>query len=333
MKIIEILPELDLGGVERHVIDLSRELSRRGHEVLVISYGGRMLRQLAPDVEHRALPVHKKNPFTMLRCAEQISKWVRDEGWQVLHAHSRVPAWIAERAVARHRALFIVTAHVCFHNRSRWIYRPYRCAKTVVCVSEAVREAMKECFYDNTQVILNGLQRPLTSWCRPESEAVKFLYVGRLSESKGLHEALRALPQGGNWSLDVLGDGPMRAELEALTDSLKLGSRITFHGYAEYEVCDNYMSKASCLILPSRVEGMPLTLARAVQIGLPVIASDIRSIADMCATPELLIPAGDIAAWSKAVRGFIDGALALPQWKEIPSLEAQVDAVEQIYFG
>ena len=63
MKIIEILPELDIGGVERHVIDLTKELALRGHDVLVISAGGKMQCQLSEKIAHLDMPVHKKIPL------------------------------------------------------------------------------------------------------------------------------------------------------------------------------------------------------------------------------------------------------------------------------
>ncbi|MDD4704948.1 MAG: glycosyltransferase, partial [Synergistaceae bacterium] len=90
MKIIQVLPELDIGGVERHVIDLSNELAERGHDVMVISNGGQMQGQLSGKVTHRKLPVHKKNPITAMGCSVKISSWIRKEGWQLIHAHSRV---------------------------------------------------------------------------------------------------------------------------------------------------------------------------------------------------------------------------------------------------
>ena len=87
MKIIELLPELDIGGVERHVIDLTSELALRGHELLVISAGGKMAHQLSPQVRQLTLPVHRKNPITGWLCACRIASLAKAEGWQLLHAH------------------------------------------------------------------------------------------------------------------------------------------------------------------------------------------------------------------------------------------------------
>ena len=120
MQIIEILPELDIGGVERHVIDLSNELAARGHDVIVISAGGKMQSQLASTVRHINMQVHKKNPFTIWRCSKTISTFALKENVQILHAHSRVPAWIARWAAKNASIPYVVTAHVDFGNKSPW---------------------------------------------------------------------------------------------------------------------------------------------------------------------------------------------------------------------
>lgn len=333
MRIIEILPELDIGGVEKHVIDLSNGLSLRGDDVLVVSAGGKMRGQLAPAVEHRTLPVHKKNALSVLACAKKVSDWVKTEGWQLIHAHSRVPAWVADLAASRNKIPFIVTAHSDFSNKKRWVYRPYCRAQRVICVSNAVREGMKTCFYENTEVILNGLSAPRSAWKKPAGEETSFLFVGRLSEVKGLQDVLQALPESGDWSLDVIGDGPMCEELRKLAASRRFKQRVTFHGYAEPGICDEYMAKSSCFLFPSHQEGMPLTLLRAVQIGIPVLASDIGPVAELCLTPESLIPVRGAAEWGEALRRFIGGSFITPRWKRIPTLEEQLDAVENIYRG
>ena len=331
MKIIEILPELDIGGVERHVIDLSSELAERGHKILVVSAGGKMQCQLSPKVEHRTLSVQKKNPFAGYLCARKIAGWVKSEGWQILHAHSRVPAWIAEWASHMAGVPYIVTAHVVFGNKSPWIYRPYRDAARVICVSKAVQDGMKDCFYDNTQVIVNGLDEPKYKWSRPKEPPVKFLFVGRLSPVKGLQDALKAMPKDLDWTLDVLGDGPMRKELEDLSASLGLSAKVKFHGYSDQ--ADKYMAESSCLLFPSYTEGMPLTLARAVQIGIPVIASNIPPVAEMAGSEEGLFTPGDLQKMSLMIKEFIENgksSVTIPL-KNIPTLKQMTDEDVRIY--
>lgn len=332
MKIAEILPELDIGGVERHVIDLSGELSRRGHDITVISAGGKMACQLSGAVRHIEMPVHRKNPAVAFACAGKIADIVRNDGIQLLHAHSRVPAWIAMIASRKAGVPYIVTAHVDFGNKSRWIYAPYRSAACVICVSAAVREAMKDCFYENTRVVLNGLDEPKLFWS-PENlrGPVKFLFVGRLSPVKGLQDVLAALPAEGEWSLDVVGDGPMRAELENITSQRGLSSKVKFHGYSDR--ADEFMVRASCLLFPSYTEGMPLTLARAVQIGIPAIASDIGPVAEMACSHEHLLPPGDVDAWRGAIADFIltrSAKLKIPA-ENVPTLGKMTDEDERIY--
>ena len=331
MKVIEILPELDIGGVERHVIDLTAELADRGHEILVVSAGGKMQRQLSSAVEHRTLPVQKKNPFIGWLCSRRIADWVKNEGWQLIHAHSRVPAWIASWAAARSGVPYVVTAHVDFGNKSPWIYAPYRKAARTICVSAAVQQAMKGCFSENTQVILNGLDEPKLKWTKPSGNIVKFLFVGRLSPVKGLQDALRALPKEAAWTLDVLGDGPTRKELEAETAELGLTERVRFHGFSEE--ADRFMAESSCLLFPSYTEGMPLTLARAVQIGIPVLASNIQPVAEMLGGTAGLLTPGDIPAWSAAIKVFISTRQAPCLFPEgsVPTLKSMADAVEKIY--
>ena len=332
MNIIEILPELDIGGVERHVIDLSNELAARGHDVTVISAGGKMQSQLSAAVRHIDMPVHEKNPFTIWACSRKIAALARRKGAQLIHAHSRVPAWIARWAAKGAGVPYVVTAHVVFGNKSPWIYAPYRDAARVICVSNAVREGMKDCFYANTQVVLNGLDEPKIHWREENLEGpVKFLFVGRLSPVKGLHDALRAMPEDMEWTLDVLGDGPMRAELEEISKERGFTERVTFHGYSDK--ADEFMARSSCLLFPSYTEGMPLTLARAVQIGIPVIASDIPPVSEMAGGSADLLPPGDLPAWREAIAGFIKtrrAELNIPL-SSVPTLEKMVDADELIY--
>jgi len=330
MKIVHILPELQIGGVERHVIDLANQQVRTGHEVAVVSAGGQMESQLDGRVQKFHLPVQKKNPITGYVCARSIARFVRENQYDLIHAHSRVPAWIAMWASSISGRPYVVTAHVDFGTKTRWIYTPYRHAHRVICVSEAVRSGMKDCFYANTTVILNGLKRPKLRWDSSSAGAGKLLFVGRLSSVKGLQDVLRVLKREGKWTLDVVGDGPQRSEWETLCRERGISDRVTFHGYSE-EV-ERFMAASSCLLFPSYTEGMPLTLAQAVLVGIPVLASDITPVAELKGDREGLIPPGDENAWSNALNDYLTtGNASVFSADRVPTLERMTDEVIGVY--
>ena len=332
MKIIHILPELEEGGVERHVLWLTEELSSRGHEVAVMSSGGKMVSRLAPGVKHLALPVDVKNPLTAFFCARRIAYLAAREKVQLLHAHSRVPAWIARWAGGMAKIPYVVTAHVVFGNKTPWIYSPYRKAGKVICVSSAVEEGMTACFSGNTKVILNGMPETDFLWKGPADGITRFLFIGRLSPVKGIQDIVEILPllQGG-WTLDVVGDGPLFDTLSARIKELGLNERVFLHGFRDDT--DRWLSECSCLLFPSYTEGMPLTLARAVQMGVPVLASSIPPVVEMAEAEEGLLPPGDKGLWRGALQSVLEGNIDYPRFssEKIPTVKKMTDEVESVY--
>ena len=112
MNILQILPKLDVGGVETGTIDLAKELINRGHKVIVVSGGGKLVKNLRDiSVKHIELPVHKKSPFTVIKCIKNLEEIIRIERIDVVHSRSRVPNIIAFFAARRAGAKFITTAH------------------------------------------------------------------------------------------------------------------------------------------------------------------------------------------------------------------------------
>src|SRR3990167_5920697 len=96
MNVLQILPELKSGGVERGTVDLAKYLIRQGHQAVVVSAGGPLSQELASaGVTHYTLPVHKKSPFSVLYSVRALAKIVRLEKPDLLHARSRVQALIA----------------------------------------------------------------------------------------------------------------------------------------------------------------------------------------------------------------------------------------------
>ncbi|MBZ0167393.1 MAG: glycosyltransferase, partial [Candidatus Omnitrophica bacterium] len=93
MRILQILPELNVGGVETGTVDFANYLVENGHKSVVISNGGALVEKLAAQGStHYTLPVHKKSLIAVYRMIAQVRAVILKEKIQIVHARSRVPA-------------------------------------------------------------------------------------------------------------------------------------------------------------------------------------------------------------------------------------------------
>jgi len=94
LSVTQLLPAMHGGGVERGTLEVARELVRRGHRSVVISAGGRLVPELLNvGGEHLAWPLGVKSPLT-LRWIWPLRRWLAEQRIDILHARSRLPAWI-----------------------------------------------------------------------------------------------------------------------------------------------------------------------------------------------------------------------------------------------
>ena len=306
MRILQILPGFEEGGVERHVLWLSNELARRGHEITVLSSGGKLEASLK-NVEHWVLPVQRKNLFTGIYCAIRIALRAKKENWQIFHSHSRVPSWIAWWASLMTGIPWIVSCHAKYsHNIG---LKPYNKANVAICVSKSVKEHLSSFLPMRNYVIYNGLLPAPFLWEGQDNDAspARLLFIGRLTEIKGIHDIVEILPKlKGCWRMDILGDGPLLDHLKDRVARLDLEERVKFHGFRDDT--DQWLKKCSCLLFPSYQEGMPLTLMRAIQMGVPIIASDISAVRELTDSPETLVTPGNLVDWTRALEDFLQNA-------------------------
>lgn len=143
-------------------------------------------------------------------------------------------------------------------------------------------------------------------------EPLRLLFVGRLEEEKGVGRCIAALQaivsDGINAGLDVVGDGPERAEFERRANELELGSRVRFHGWLPRSVLGELYACAHHVVLPSTSsEGWPKVLSEGMAYGAVPITSTVSSI------PQLLerfrtgkvLPATDVGAIAGAIVGYL----------------------------
>jgi glycosyltransferase involved in cell wall biosynthesis len=140
------------------------------------------------------------------------------------------------------------------------------------------------------------------------------LFVGRLSQAKNVHVIIRALADlrrsGDEFQLRIVGDGPMREELEALVRTLNLGAQVVFEGAVPQGRVLDYYEQAHILVLASQTEGWPKAIAEAMAFGLVCIGSDRGLVPQMLGEGRgLLVQPGDVSGLARALHSIAMGPL------------------------
>lgn len=261
MKVVQILPELNGGGVERGTLEVGRYLVEKGHQSIVISNGGRMVEELEQGgSRHITLPVHRKR-LGSLRQVRVLRQLLVEEKPDILHLRSRLPAWLAWLAWRKmdpaSRPRLVTTVHG-FYSVNRYS-AIMTFGERVICVSESVREYVRKNYPkvdpESLTVIHRGVDpeqypygyQPSEAWKEefyqkfPESEG-KFLVLmpGRLTRWKGQLDFLEVLSQLKSKGIPahglIVGDPhPKKREfLEEIKGAIKergLGERVSLVGH------------------------------------------------------------------------------------------------------
>jgi glycosyltransferase involved in cell wall biosynthesis len=349
-----------LGGLERVVKRLAQRLGRR-HDVRVVTTSlgagsaGRRAREGAVAVRrHRAVELAHTAiapglPLSLLRAPRGA----------VLHlhcAHALLPELVALVARLR-RQRFLLHFHLDVDASGRLgvllpLYKTHvfgrvlRAAAGVVVLTETQATFVRETYRvpaERVFVVPNGVGDeyflPVRGTAPAAGDApLRLLFVGRLSPQKNVARLLDALSRvHGDVRLRVVGDGELRAELEATVDRLGLRERVEFSGGLHGADLVRAYAEADAFVLPSDKEGMPLVALEAMAAGLPVLAtrvpgnSELLGGVGLLADPEpaALAAAVDALAADPGLRSRLarQSAEAAPAY----SWEAVARRVEAVY--
>ncbi len=198
MKVLQLLPALELGGTERGVVDLARAMKKEGHETVVISSGGALVAELQKmGIPHYGLPVHQKSLFGLL-LVDEIVKIIQRERIEIVHARSRVPAWLGWLASRRTGVPFLTTCHGNYKVHPLSYVMGW--GKRVIVASHAIGRRMIDEFGvapDRIRLIPRGVdlsQFPFTpERVKQKKDPLRVLLMGRFSPNKGQVEFLKAV--------------------------------------------------------------------------------------------------------------------------------------------
>jgi len=333
LTVVQILPALNNGGVERSTLEIAAALTAEGHRSLVISAGGRWVDALiAAGSEHIRLDIGAKSPRTLLR-VPALRRVLRDLNADIVHVRSRLPAWITHFALRglRPRPHLVSTVHGL--NSPGWYSAILTRAERVICVSETVRRYVQQHYPDVPseclRVIPRGIDpndfprgfRASREWRNaflrehPALEGGPILTLpGRGTRLKGHAEALHLLAalhqQGCAARLLILGVREAGREhyvdeLQRLATALGVADQLVMTT-PRSDVQAIYSLSHVVLQLSSKPEAFGRTVIEALQLGVPVLGFAHGGVGELLRElyPVGCVPLGDRAA-------LLDAALAL----------------------
>ncbi len=330
LHIVHGLQSLDVGGLERIVLDLTRVGRRRGHRVSVVCL--ERPGTLAPQVEAEGATVLSldkppgRTPWLSDRAATLLSDLTPD----IVHTHTIGALWYLGSAVRKVCPIPVLhTEHIDNVGKatSRWAklktrvlwHRAGQYADRFCCVSDDVgRSATKWWTVPRSKVetVLNGIDTDRYADLSTRAEVRNQFgiaasdrvvgTVGRLNEVKNqnlLLQAVAALDSShGDLHILLVGDGPERSSLERRASDLGLGSRTHFAGYQRNP--ERYLPAMDVFAMTSRIEGLPLALLEAWAARLPIVSSAVGGVPKVVVDGEsgILFPNGDEVALATALR-------------------------------
>lgn len=360
LTVIQTLPALESGGVERGTVEVALELARRGHRAIVVSAGGRLVGKLeAAGVEHVCLAIGRKSPLT-LRLVGPLRRLMLERRADILHTRSRLPGWIsymAWRSLPRGaRTHFVTTVHGPYTPNfySAVMTRGER----IIAISEFIREYILRHYRvepARVRVIPRGVSpaefphgfRPSAEWLARWQgehpgigERLLLTLPARITRWKGQEDFLELLRLLRERRLDVHGvlvgpaerrREPFLRELQRRSAAFGLEDRVTFTGHRD-DIREIMSISAAVLSLAREPEAFGRTALEALSLGVPVVAYDHGGAGEILGRvfPGGLVAPGDVRAAAERVAGFCAARPTVPA--EIPfTLQRMLDETLALY--
>jgi glycosyltransferase involved in cell wall biosynthesis len=328
LTVLQVLPALNGGGVERGTLEVAAALAQRGHRSLVISAGGRHVPRLeAAGSRHITWPIGAKSPLT-LRWVRRLQRLLLEEKVTILHARSRLPAWVgwlAWRGLPPEcRPHFLTTVHGLYsvNSYSAVMTRGER----IVAVSDTARDYVLASYPGvepeqiavihrgvDTAVYSNGYHPDTTwlvNWYRqyPETRGKYVVTLpGRLTRRKGVLDfidVMQGLKQGGIPAHGlIVGDLPSGRKA-GFTNGCRrriaaagLESSITLTGYRE-DLREILAISGAVVSLARQPEAFGRTVVEALSLGRPVAGYAHGGVGEQLQSmfPAGRVPVGDVDA-------------------------------------
>lgn len=316
MKIVLAIESLaSFGGAQRAIIHIAKLLCDEGLSIGLWTFD-RSRNQFYYPVPAGISVLTLGEPYTdyqktrtwlprMLRRIKFLSQCLEEERVQVVISFMDLMniQFIGAKWLSRIKLIICERSNPRFRPLPLWWHMVRECvyplADKFIVQTKGVTREYSNRIRKNIRVIPNPISEKMIDFEFSQRQK-RIIAVGRLREVKGFHDLIRAFsilsPDVPEWSLCIIGDGPLKESLSGLIDELNLGDKITLVGAVE-DVSPFYKT-SRMFVLSSYWEGFPNALAEAMSYGLACISSDCRYGPETLLSKDsgLIFPAGNIHA-------------------------------------
>lgn len=324
MRVVHVTKKFPpvVGGDATAVSSLCRAQARRGFDVRVLAYR-------APGIEetdrvHLVGPTQTPNGLDRIGILRlwgmgAIALWAKRHLARlrpdIVHAHA---ADVGAPVVGVTRELgipLVLTCHGVWFPHQPWWYPSAHLERyllrrgydSITSVDRTSVQAIRDAGIRDAILVPNGVEVAEFEGARPPHDAFRVLFVGRHVYQKGIDVLLEAVARarpriGDRFVLELAGDGPERTRLEHQARDLDLEGTVRFLGQLSRPRLLEAFGRADAFVLPSRFEGFPLVILEAWAAGLPVIATSVGGVPDICDSRNaVLVPPSDPNALADAI--------------------------------
>ncbi|MFT4580633.1 MAG: glycosyltransferase involved in cell wall biosynthesis [Gammaproteobacteria bacterium] len=342
--VMQLLPALDVGGVERGTVEISAALVKAGHQAIVVSAGGKLVNELRElGAQHIEMPIGEKNILSV-RHIKSLRELIAARQVDIVHARSRLPAWIGYRAIqglnAARRPRWVTTVHgpysVNFYSKIM------TSGEKVIAISDFIRNYITQNYptvrAERITVIARGIDRerypydyrPSDAWRLswrshyPQFEGRRLLVLpGRITRWKGHSEFISMIAElikRGHAVHGLIAGGvsgqrvAYERELRNLVAEKGLHEHVTFLGNRD-DLREVLASADIAYSLTLEPEAFGRTTIEALSLGVPVIGYDHGGTGEILreVLPGGLVPSNDISHAVETTCRFLQARIEVPK--------------------
>jgi len=323
VKILQLIQKKQLRGAEVFAAQLSAHLTSQGHQVLMVALlDGKD--SLPFDGAIKCLHVNLGNKMMDVKSWRRLAAIIKDFHPDIVQAN----AGDTLKYAVFSKLLFRWKQPIVFRNASMvshyatskltklFMKLLFSATSQIISVSNITKKDLIEHFLSPASkitVIPVGVEmKPIASVGMYDRSKINIIHVGGFSFEKN-HKGLlsifsKLISENENYRLWLLGEGPLKADIEKMTAERHLSDKVSFLGFVGNPM--DYIHEADVLVLPSIIEGLPGVITEAFYCKTPVVANNVGGISDLivdCKTGRL-IKTGDEDGFVKAVKDLTSGS-------------------------